>query len=143
MKKSHLFGIIIIGIAVTIIISTAGDASTYVDFDTAYEMAKGGNAEKIHVIGTLKRDRNGDITGIVPSENKLTVKFQLIDENMNEHTIFYNEPMPADLASSEQVVVVGAFKEDVFIADKVLLKCPSKYNNETMTVEQDEQATLK
>ncbi|MEQ8807932.1 MAG: cytochrome c maturation protein CcmE, partial [Imperialibacter sp.] len=35
MKKSHIFGIIIIAVAVMVIVSTAGDASTYVSFGEA------------------------------------------------------------------------------------------------------------
>ena len=43
MKKTHIFGIIIIAIAVMIIIITAGDASTYVTFTEARKMAGEGN----------------------------------------------------------------------------------------------------
>ena len=48
MKKTHIFGIIIIAIAVMIITITAGDASTYVTFREAMKMAAEGNNKKIH-----------------------------------------------------------------------------------------------
>jgi cytochrome c-type biogenesis protein CcmE len=42
--------------------------------------------------------------------------------------------MPPDLQRSEQVVVIGSFREDVFVADKILLKCPSKYEEEEIKI---------
>jgi cytochrome c-type biogenesis protein CcmE len=40
--------------------------------------------------------------------------------------------MPADFTKSEQVVVIGAYKNGQFIADKILMKCPSKYQEDTV-----------
>ena len=56
MKKSSIVGIVVIAVAVVIIISTAGDASSYVSFDEAYEMAENGKTDKVHVVGELKKD---------------------------------------------------------------------------------------
>ena len=130
MKKTHIFGIVIIAIAVMIIIITAGDASTYVTFREAIKMAADGNNKKIHVVGQLKKDNEGNVQGLQVTEDKLSVSFLMIDNENIEQKIYYNEPMPPDLQRSEQVVVIGSFKEDVFVADKILLKCPSKYQEE-------------
>ena len=127
MKKSYLFGIIIIAIAVMIVIITAGDASTYVTFNQAREMADKGMTKKIHVVGELKKDTNGAVQGVDPSADKLSVTFLMIDNNNQEQKIYYNAPLPADLVKSEQVVVIGSYSNDLFIADKLLLQCPSKY----------------
>ncbi|MEP2773899.1 MAG: cytochrome c maturation protein CcmE [Fulvivirga sp.] len=135
MKKSHIIGIIIIGIAIAVIISTAGDASTYVTFDEAQEMASSGNSSSIHVVGELKKTRSGEIVGIQPSVDKLSFSFVMVDENQNEQTVFYNEPMPPDFQRSEKVVVIGSYQEDTFIADKILMKCPSKYQENTVKAE--------
>lgn len=135
MKKSHILGIIIIGVAIAVVISTAGDASTYVNFDTAYTMASNGNNNSIHVVGQLKKAPNGDIVGIQPSADKLSFTFVMVDENQQEQLVFYNEPMPPDFQRSEQVVVIGSYNEDVFVADKILMKCPSKYQENTVKAE--------
>lgn len=127
MKKSSIISLIVIAIAVTVIISTSADASAYLTFDEAYELAESGTSKKIHVVGQLKKDTNGNPTGIFTGPNKLSVSFVLVDNNMKEQTVFYNEPMPADLLRSEQVVVVGNYQEDRFVVDRVVLKCPSKY----------------
>lgn len=135
MKKSHIIGIIIIGIAIAVIISTAGDASTYVTFDEAQEMASSGNSSSIHVVGELKKTQSGEIIGIQPSVDKLSFSFVMVDENQNEQTVFYNEPMPPDFQRSEKVVVIGSYQQNMFVADKILMKCPSKYQENTVKAE--------
>ncbi|MGJ3234138.1 cytochrome c maturation protein CcmE domain-containing protein [Marivirga sp.] len=132
MKKSYIFGIIVIAAAIMMIVSTAGDASSYVTFKDAHDMALDGNNTKIHVVGELKKSAEGEIVGLNPSEDKLSFTFMMVDENGMEQQVFYNEPMPADFKRSEQVVVIGSFQKGTFIADKILMKCPSKYQEETV-----------
>ncbi|WP_305981837.1 cytochrome c maturation protein CcmE domain-containing protein [Roseivirga thermotolerans] len=132
MKKSSIIGLVVIAIAVAIIISTAGDASSYVTFDEAYAMAANGKAESIHVVGELKKAPNGQVVGVQPSEDMLSVQFILVDDNQKEQTVYLNQPMPSDLLKSDKVVVIGGYKNDMFIADKVLLKCPSKYEETSL-----------
>ena len=127
MKKSSIIGIAVIGIAIAIIISTAGDASSYVTFGEAYELASNGSKNKIHVVGELKKDAEGHVVGINPSADRTSVSFMMVDDNGKEQVVYLNNPMPNDLIRSEKVVVVGSYKDNMFIADKVLLKCPSKY----------------
>ncbi len=127
MKKSHILIIVIIAAAIAIIISTAGDASTYASFGDAQEMALTGNKSSIHVVGQLTKDRNGRVIGIEDGADKVSFSFVMIDEKGEEQKVEYNQPMPADFARSEKVVVVGHFVGEVFKAEKILLKCPSKY----------------
>ena len=129
-----MFGIIIIAIAVMIIIITAGDASTYVTFTEARKMAGEGNNKKIHVVGQLKKDGDGNITGLQTSDDMLSVSFLMIDNDSTEQKVYYNEPMPLDLQRSEKVVVIGSYRENIFVADKILLKCPSKYQEEEIKI---------
>ncbi len=132
MKKTHIIAIIVIAAAIGIIVSTAGDASTYVTFEQAYQMASTGNKIKIHVVGELKKDGQGAITDLVKSPDNLSFTFILLDENKKEQKVYYNEPMPPDFTRSEKVVVIGSYRGDVFVADKILLKCPSKYQDQKL-----------
>ena len=134
MKKSHIIGIVVIAIAVFVIISTAGDASTYVTFEEAKSISDSGDDKKVHIVGQLKKDEEGQILGVEPSEDKPTVTFLMVDNNQVTNKVFYNKPMPPDLKQSEQVVVVGQYKDDLFIANQILLKCPSKYEEESLQV---------
>lgn len=130
MKKSHIIAIVIIAACIALIIATAGDASTYVSFDQAYQMASTGNNTQIHVVGDLKKDSQGTIVGIEKSQDNLSFSFILIDEHQKEQKVYYNEPMPPDFTRSEKVVVIGNYQNNDFVARKILLKCPSKYQEE-------------
>jgi cytochrome c-type biogenesis protein CcmE len=132
MKKSHLLAIAVIAVAIVIIISTAGDASTYVNFDEAYQLASTGSSTQVHVVGQLPKDAAGHPVGIEKSEDNLSFSFTLIDDKNKEQRVFYNEPMPPDFTRSEKVVVIGNYKNDTFIAKKILLKCPSKYQEQKL-----------
>jgi cytochrome c-type biogenesis protein CcmE len=132
MKLSHVIAIVVIAAAIAIIIFTAGDASTYVNFDQAYQMASAGNDNQIHVVGELKKDESGHVIGLENSEDKLSFSFILIDDSKKEQKVIYNEPMPPDFLRSEKVVVIGHYQNDQFIAKKILLKCPSKYQDQKL-----------
>jgi len=134
MKKSHILGIVVIAVAIGIIMSTAGDASSYVTFNQAKAMATSGNDSKIHVVGTLKKASDGSIVGVEPSEDKLSFSFVMVDSDTREQTVYFPEPMPVDFLRSEQVVVIGAYHDELFVADKILLKCPSKYQEQEIAV---------
>ncbi|MEQ9438210.1 MAG: cytochrome c maturation protein CcmE [Cyclobacteriaceae bacterium] len=133
MKLKYIIALIVIAVAVTVIISTAGDASSYVTFQEAHTLAERGKAAKIHVVGQLKKDEQGEVIGVEPSEDKLSVSFVMVDQNNQEQQVYYNEPMPADLLRSEQVVVIGSYRNEHFVADEVLLKCPSKYQEQEIS----------
>jgi len=132
MKLSHVIAIVVILAAIAIIIATAGDASTYVNFDQAYQMASTGNNTQIHVVGELKKV-DGQIVGLENSADKLSFTFILVDDNKKEQKVIYSEPMPPDFLRSEKVVVIGHYQDTQFIAKKILLKCPSKYQNQKLT----------
>lgn len=129
MKKSHIFGIVIIGLAIMIIMSTAGDASTYVSFGEAIVRAQDGDNSKVHVVGRLQKDAQGHIINMQydPLIDPNYFAFTLVDTNKVEQRVVYFNPKPQDFDRSEQVVITGNMKQDVFVADKILLKCPSKY----------------
>jgi cytochrome c-type biogenesis protein CcmE len=127
MKIKHIIGLIVIAIAIAVIVSSSESASSYVSFDEAYTMSTGGDKESIHVVGELKKNANGEIVGVNPSADMLSVNFVLVDDNDKEEIVYLNQPMPSDLLRSDKVVVIGGYENDRFVADKVLLKCPSKY----------------
>ncbi len=132
MKKSSIIGLIVIAIAIAVIVSTRESASAYVSFNEAYSMSTSGDENAIHVVGELKKNSNGEVVGVTPSADMLSVNFVLVDDNKKEEIVYLNQPMPSDLLRSDKVVVIGGYKNDKFVADKVLLKCPSKYEETTI-----------
>jgi cytochrome c-type biogenesis protein CcmE len=128
MKKGHIIGLGVIAIAIVILTTSIGDASSYESFNTAWEMKEDGEDKSIHVVGQLKKDEAGQVTGLDVREDKVSFTFLLVDNDGTEQKVFYNEPVPADFQRSEQVVVIGSYRDkEIFVADKILMKCPSKY----------------
>ena len=61
MKNSSAVFIVFISVVIIIIISTFGDASTYVTFNKARDMYQSGSMSKVHVVGKLNKDKNNKI----------------------------------------------------------------------------------
>ncbi len=131
MKVTHIIGIIIIAIAMGIVITSAGDASQYVDFKTARDLASEGNTDEIHVVGDLPKNAKGIVTGVQydPLKNPNYLAFDLQDEKGEIVQVVCHKPPASmrDFEKSEKVVVIGKYKNEKFVASEILMKCPSKY----------------
>ena len=134
MKNTSAISIVFISIIVIIIISTFGDASTYVTFSKAKDVYESGSLTKFHVVGKLNKDEDNNIQGLMKSDDKMSFTFQMIDGDGMKEKVFYGEPMPPDFLLSEQVVVIGGYENNTFVADDILLKCPSKYTEENIKI---------
>lgn len=58
--------------------------------------------------------------------------FTMIGEKNETMSAWTTEAKPANFEHAEELVVIGRFstEKNIFIADKVLTKCPSKYKKE-------------
>lgn len=130
IKPFHIAALLVIAVGIGIIVSTSGDASTYVCIAEAKELAADGEDDKVHVVGSLPKDAGGKIQGMLyePEKDPDFFRFVLMDEKQEKVEVWYRNPRPADFERSEKIVVVGAMKDQHFEADKILMKCPSKYN---------------
>ena len=130
MKKTHIIGLILIAIAIGIIMITTADVSTYVGFDEAESISQQDPSQKVHVVGTLKKDAAGKIVGLYynPAVDANRLEFLVQDSLGRENQVVFAGPKPQDLEKSEKIVLVGSMHSDkVFYCDKINLKCPSKY----------------
>ena len=64
------------------------------------------------------------------AKNLQRPKLEIKTIYQKEQKVYYNEPMPPDFTRSEKVVVIGNYQNNDFVARKILLKCPSKYQEE-------------
>lgn len=55
--------------------------------------------------------------------------FQMEDEVGNVRMVRYNNPKPANFEDAEKVVIDGYAEGSHFVAENILVKCPSKYND--------------
>ncbi len=56
--------------------------------------------------------------------------FHMEDEEGTVALVAYSGSKPANMEQSESIVAVGQFEDDHFIAKKLLVKCPSKYEED-------------
>lgn len=121
MKKVHILLIVVIAVLIGAILSTFSDASTYVDF----KLAESNAGEKYTVVGKLNKEEELHFN---PQTTML--RFQAIDKNGEERTVYFNQPKPTDFEKSEEITMKGFATDTAFIATEILMKCPSKYNEQ-------------
>lgn len=121
MKKTHIVGLILIAVAIGAIFTAVSSSSTYQTFTAAAN-----NPEKeYHVVGVLNKDKEMDYN---PEVNANLFTFFMVDNDGTEKKVLFNGSKPQDFERSEQIVLIGKMKGEEFIASKILMKCPSKYN---------------
>ncbi|MCG8341113.1 MAG: cytochrome c maturation protein CcmE [Cytophagales bacterium] len=133
-----LIFLLIIGGFIMGIVFLFRDASAYVTFQEAKAMAEKGKKKRIHILGKLKRDEARGIVGIKMYGEKVSFSFIMVDEDEEEEEVFYNAPIPPDFTHAEKLVVAGSYKKGRFVAKKIFLKCPSKYQEEQIKVSKQE-----
>jgi len=125
MKKSHLIGMVIIAVAIGAIISTYADSSTYSNFAEARE-----EKAEIHVVGTLLKEKTMHYN---PEVDANYFSFYMKDSKGEECKVVFKGTKPQDFERSEQIVLTGEMGKDAFYAEKILMKCPSKYTETEVT----------
>lgn len=126
MKRTHIVLIVVIAIAIGAILATLGDASTYVSFANADQNPN----EDFTVIGYLDKaaDMNYDA-------KKNTFTFYAVDKEGNRKKVLYPQPKPQDFERSEEITMKGHSRDSLFVAEEILMKCPSKYNEQNQLVD--------
>ncbi len=114
--------LIAIGLAITAFLSLSDDLVTpYIPFREA--SASGG--KYVQVIGKIDKS-----VPVKHEEGSFT--FTLIDKQGTKMNFINYAVKPLNFEHAEQVVVLGKFNSEkkIFAADKLLVKCPSKYQKE-------------
>ncbi len=122
MKTIHIVALITIAIGIAALTMQAKDVATYSNFSEAQK-----STDKVKVAGKLVKSK--PIT-YDPVKDPNQVSFYLTDQKGQEVFVHLLKPKPQDFELSEQVVVTGEMKGDAFVANEVLMKCPSKYKDE-------------
>ncbi len=133
MKKLHIVALILVAVAIAGIVISASNYTTYEGFTKSKE-----NPGKVYkIVGYLDTDEEMIYEPEI-DPNKFT--FHMIDKDSVLSTVIYKAPKPQDFERSEQIVVTGKTEDDVFIADEMLMKCPSKYVEDEVKVKSSEEA---
>ncbi len=62
--------------------------------------------------------------------DKKTFNFAIEDENGEAVKVIYSGVKPSNFERAKEIVVKGRFHNGTFMADEILVKCPSKYEAE-------------
>jgi cytochrome c-type biogenesis protein CcmE len=129
MKRTHIVILVAIAISiVALIIFSANDFSTY----ETIVSAKQKQGTYVHLIAKLDNSRPIEYDA-VKDPNYLS--FYAMDSLGGNTKVVYHKEKPTDLEKSERVVLKGKMQGDVFECDGILLKCPSKYKDDTKQLE--------
>ncbi|MFN4081486.1 MAG: cytochrome c maturation protein CcmE [Saprospiraceae bacterium] len=130
MKISHLIAIGVIVAAIGVLVSSSKDFTTYATFAQA-----SASGQKVKLVGELVKDRPIEYD---PETNPDYMSFFLKDEKGEVRQVVLRAAKPQDFERSEQIVLTGAMKGDIFEASDMLLKCPSKYKDQETYVREKE-----
>jgi cytochrome c-type biogenesis protein CcmE len=128
MKKLHIIALVFVAVLIGVLISMTGDFSQYAVFNS--ELAKDG--KEINIVGKI------DLTQPLhydPIKDPNKFSFFLKDDSLVVKQVIYKGEKPTDFEKAEKIVVTGKMKEDIFYADKILMKCPSKYKEQAKSTE--------
>ncbi|MBP2628490.1 MAG: CcmE/CycJ protein [Firmicutes bacterium] len=119
MKKRHVIGIGIIAIVIIFCaVSLKNSLTPYVTFAQAKTISG-----SVQVRGVLVSEQ------MVMTDGGKAVKFKLLDENGQEAIIVYKGTKPDGLEQAASIVAIGKYQNNQFVAEKLLVKCPSKYQS--------------
>lgn len=127
MKKSNIFLLVGIAIVIALIISSFGSFSTYKTFGSAAEKP----GSKFIVMGHLDTAKAVNYDPLVDA-NKF--EFFALDKDQKLSKVIFKGSKPQDFEKSEQLVMTGYMENDVFICEKIQMKCPSKYEEDQVVV---------
>jgi cytochrome c-type biogenesis protein CcmE len=134
MKKTAIFGIVVIAIAIAIIICTYGSSSSYGTFKDAQST----NGE-LHIIGHV--DKTKDMVYDATKDANY-FSFYMRDTIGNECKVVYRSTKPEDFDKSDKIVLVGKMTNNEFHASTILMKCPSKYKNDKIDITADAKKSI-
>ena len=121
MKKTHIVLILIVAVLIGAIMVMFKDASTYAGF----QLAENNKGEEFTVIGYLEKDAEMDFDA-----RKTLFTFTAKDKQGVSRKVIFNQPKPQDFERSEEITMKGFATDTAFIASEILMKCPSKYNEQ-------------
>lgn len=121
MKNSQIAIIVAIAVLIGYSLVRLGNSSTY----SSFADASANKGEETTVIGYLNLEEEMSF-----DPKTVTFTFYAKDKKGNESRVLYNQPKPQDFERSEEITMTGYASDSAFIATSILMKCPSKYNEQ-------------
>lgn len=118
MKPKLIIGVCAIVLFTSLLMVNFGNSiSTYVNFEQAQDRSSA------HVVGVWDDSKEYGF-----SRESMQFSFHMKDQDGNIRRVVYPRPKPNNFEQATQLVVIGEMRNNVFYANDMLMKCPSKYN---------------
>lgn len=129
MKTRHIILLVALTLAIVVLVSFIGDLSTYETVGSA--KAKPGRF--VHIVARLDKSRPIEYNAL---KNPNHLSFMVVDSLGQSIEVVYNHVRPDNLERSEKLVLKGIVRDDRFECSEILMKCPSKYKDNPVQVEE-------
>lgn len=117
MKQRHIIGLLIIIIFIAYSAVTFNSSLTpYVTFEQAKK-----TSGSVQVRGILAEGP------VISLDGGKKLRFVLQDESGATVPVIYSGSKPDNFEQATSIVAIGKYRDDQFLAEKLLVKCPSKY----------------
>jgi cytochrome c-type biogenesis protein CcmE len=120
LKRGIAFGVVVIAAGVGLMsLVTGGGVTPYVGFSEA-RAAK----SNVQVLGDILPNDSGYDT------RAGAFSFYISDASGDRMKVVYDGTKPGNFDQATSVVCVGHYADNAFHAEKLLIKCPSKYQDQ-------------
>jgi len=128
MKKIHIIALVMLLVGVYVLVTASKDVTTYANYSDAV------SGQRVRIAGELAREMPMVYD---PAVNAEEFSFYMKDSKGVTKQVKLDQAKPQEFERSETVVVTGYLDKDVFYADDILVKCPSKYKDEEIFVKEE------
>jgi cytochrome c-type biogenesis protein CcmE len=124
--KFMIGGLVLIALVITLMVqATVSTAAYYMTVSELHDRGAGLIGERVRVSGIVVDDSED----WRPQE--VTLRFRIADENGSQLPIVFSGPRPDNFQRAASAIVEGELLPDgSFQAETLLLKCPSRYEEE-------------
>ena len=131
MKKTHIFILIGVAVAIVALIIFGFPSSDFSTYDTI-SSAKNKQGKYVHLIAKLDKSQPIQYD---PVKDPNYLSFSIVDSLGAQTKVVYHNSKPTELEQSDRVVLQGKMQGDVFECKSITLKCPSKYKDDKKQLE--------
>lgn len=130
MKRTHIILLLLVAGLMGTFIATITSTSRSVGFNTAFQDP----GVEFKVSGTLVTSEPIEYD---PQVNTALTKFYMMDKEGVIREVWLEKAKPTGLERSESIDLYGKANGDHFRATEMLMKCPSKYNEQNHLLESE------
>jgi cytochrome c-type biogenesis protein CcmE len=120
MKKGYIVAAVLaVGFLVLGVTAFRSTLTPYVTFDVAMK-----TAGSVQVMGSLEKGSERY------DANAQELAFSILDDHGRTLPVVYRGIKPANFRDALSIVAIGRYREGALHADRLLVKCPSKYQGQ-------------